>query len=425
MQTLMAGEFKDIVPPDRRSIRKVSVSNSRPHRRSKVHASESSADGEKKSSRFGVWTIAIGSVVVLALAFSYIFSGAKVEVTPKQRTVIVDGEFESYKNAGFGELAYEIMTVERELSKAVTATGEEDVLEKASGKLLVYNDHSSANQRLITNTRFETPEGLVYRINKSVVVPGQKKEDGKTVPGSVEVTVYADEPGEKYNIGLTDFTIPGFKGGPRFETFYARSKSSMTGGFEGVKKIVDEEDEAKARIALQADLREQLKSDARAQKPENFYLFDSATFVEFEAGQTKSSGSNAEVVEKGTLYGVIFEREEFAKFLAENTVGALEKGDTVELLTPENLTLNVPGNPFPWSEESFSFELSGNAYLIWTYSEDGLKEDLAGKSKSAIETVLSGYPSITSTNVVVRPFWKRSFPEEEDKIKLERIITAP
>ena len=35
--------------------------------------------------------------------------------------------------------------------------------------------------------------------------------DGKNIPGSVDVKVYANEPGEKYNIGLSDFTIPVLK----------------------------------------------------------------------------------------------------------------------------------------------------------------------------------------------------------------------
>ncbi|MBL7045550.1 MAG: hypothetical protein ISR99_00760 [Parcubacteria group bacterium] len=431
----MAGEFKDIVPPNVRSIRKVSVSNSRPQRMGAKKASAGSESqsankatgggSRRRSPRFGVWAIAVGSVLILVLAFSYIFSGAKVVVTPKQRTVIVDGDFEAYKNAGFGELAYEIMTVERSLSKAVTATGEESVSEKASGQIIVYNDYSSANQRLITNTRFETPDGLVYRINKPIVVPGQKKVDGKLVPGSVEATVYADSAGKKYNVGLTDFVVPGFKGDPRFDSFYARSKSSMTGGFEGVKKTVDKSDEALARSELQEDLSEQLRDDAKSQKPENFYLFDNATFIEFEAGQTEASGSNAKVVEKGTLYGVLFEKEAFSKFLAEETIGDFESTDVLELLTTDNLQLTSAEGSVPWSEESFTFKLGGNGYLIWVYDEGQLQSDLAGKSKGAIETVLSGYPSISSANVVVRPFWRRSFPDEADKIKIERTITAP
>ena len=152
-------------------------------------------------------------------------------ITPKQNKTLVDAQFVAALDAGVGELTYEIMTIEKTDSKKIVAAGREEIEEKASGKIVIFNDFNTSSQRLIKNTRFETPEGLIYRINRSIVVPGQKTEDGEKVPGSIEVTVYADEAGDKFNISLTDFTVPGFKGSPRFEKFYARSKTPMAGGF--------------------------------------------------------------------------------------------------------------------------------------------------------------------------------------------------
>jgi len=111
-----------------------------------------------------------------------------------------------------GGVPFDIMLVDEVGLKEVQSTSEDTVKEKASGQITVFNDFNENTQRLIKNTRFETSEGLIYRIQNSVVVPGQTVDSsGKTVPGSIVVTVYSDQPGEKYNIGLTDFTIPGFK----------------------------------------------------------------------------------------------------------------------------------------------------------------------------------------------------------------------
>ena len=155
-----------------------------------------------------------------------LFSGAKVIITPKQNRTLIDVSSVAVLDGSAEELSYEIMTIEETSSKKIAATGREEIEEKASGRIVIFNDFNTSSQRLIKNTRFETSEGLIYRINKSVVVPGQKTEDGEKVPGSVEVTVYADEAGEGFNIGLMDFTIPGFKGSPRFAKFYARSKNT-------------------------------------------------------------------------------------------------------------------------------------------------------------------------------------------------------
>ena len=74
-------------------------------------------------------------------------------------------------------------------------TGEEAVEVKASGKIMVYNNFSSEPQRLIIRTRFETKEGLIYRIPESIVVPGKTVKMGWETPGSKEIGVFADEPG--------------------------------------------------------------------------------------------------------------------------------------------------------------------------------------------------------------------------------------
>ena len=72
-----------------------------------------------------------------------------------------------------------------------TATGKEEVSLKASGRIVIYNNYNTAKQRLVRNTRFETPPGFIYRINKSIDVPGQTTEAGRTIPGSIEVTIHA------------------------------------------------------------------------------------------------------------------------------------------------------------------------------------------------------------------------------------------
>ena len=184
---------------------------------------------------------------------------------------LYDFSFNAAINADINELSYEIMTIEKTDSKKIAATGREEIEEKASGKIVIFNDFNTSSQRLIKNTRFETPEGLIYRINKSIIVPGQKTEGGKTVPGSIEATVYADEAGEKYNIGLTDFTIPGFEGSPRFDSFYARSKTEMAGGFAGERLSANPDELKKAQDELRTELKKQLMAEAFSQIPDEFY----------------------------------------------------------------------------------------------------------------------------------------------------------
>jgi hypothetical protein len=419
--------FQDIVPPKRtiRDIENSHTKESKPPKETESDSDYESAYGNNvrkhRSSHFALWFVAIIVVIVLILAFSLLFSGAKLSITPKQSNAIVDARFDAAINADVGELSYEIMTIEKTDSKEIPATGREEIEEKASGKIVVFNNFSSSSQRLIKNTRFETPEGLVYRINKSVTVPGQKKENGETIPGSVEVTVYADEVGDKYNTGLTDFTIPGFEGSPQFDGFYARSKTIMTGGFVGEKLTADPDDIKKAREEMQTELKKQLMNEAFSQKPDEFYLFEDTIFVEFESEGSSEKGDEVEVKEKATLYGVLFNKEQFARYIAENTIAAFDD-ESVEISDISALTIKVSdkANARPWEDEEFEFTVDGNVHIVWTFDEEKLKDDLAGRAKAALPTILSGYPSIDKAEVILRPFWKRSFPDKVEKIKIEQ-----
>lgn len=415
--------FDDIVPPKKRSIRNIKNSHTEEQKSNSDYNLEYNNTKRTRPFRFAIWFMVLIIIIVFVLAFSLLFSGAKVTVSPKQSSTVVDARFTTAINADIGELSYEIMTIEKSSSKKIPASGREKIEERASGKIIIYNNFNSLSQRLIKNTRFETPEGLVYRINKSVVVPGQSVKDGEKIPGSIEVTVYADEVGEKYNIGLVDFTIPGFKGSPRFEGFYARSKTSMEGGFVGEKLIANPAELKNTQEELRAELKKQIINEALLQKPDNFYLFEDAIFVEFESMPTQQSGDEVEVIEKTVLYGVLFDKEEFAKYLAKNTI-ILSGDEPVEIFDINTLTLTILNkeDSRPWEDQEFEFELKGNARIIWVFDEDKLKQDLSGRAKKALITILSGYPSIEEAEVVLIPFWKRSFPDDVNKIKIQKKV---
>lgn len=381
-----------------------------------------------RGKRPSILYISVAVILFLALGFlaiSMVLSGAQVTIYPKHERLVVDGTFSAIPSKETGEgLKYETVELSVTKTNTVPATGREQVEQKASGKIIVYNDYNTIDQRLIRNTRFETPDGQIYRIDKSVVVPGQTKEGGVTTPGSVEVTVYADEAGESYNRGLTDFVIPGFKGSPQFENFYARSVTLMTGGFIGEQLVVEDSLLASTRQVLREEIETTLRSDIAKQTPEGFVFFDNSLFVEFETLPIVESGTDAVVSEKGILHGVLFTSTELASYLAEETLGNYDNSP-VDILNLSELTL-IPRQSEegmnPWEESPLLFSLTGNLEIVWLYDEEQLKADLAGRAKEAIYTILSGYPGIDRAEVIVRPFWRKSFPSEVEEISVKQIL---
>mgnify|MGYP001571696970 FL=1 len=315
------------------------------------------------------------------------------------------------KTAKEGELAFSLIKLAGEKSADVKATGEETVSTKATGQVVIYNEQSSA-QQLVKSTRLETPEKKIYRITENVTIPAK---------GSVEVTAVADEPGVAYNIGLTDFTLPGLKGGPKFETVFGRSKTPMEGGFVGVRKKVSKEDLAKARETLEGSLKGELLTQASAQVPSDFVLFPDLVQISYELQPIENgSESSAKVTIKADLNAVIIKRVDMALYLSNQKLKSKEMGNQFDFPDLSNLKAvfaeaggNLVGIP------TIKISLSGSAKLLAVTNELALSADLAGTKKSEVDNLLKQYPSIKEASAVVRPFWKSSFPNDASKIKIE------
>lgn len=362
---------------------------------------------------------AIGAIVIIAIAVASMFTSATVTITPIIQAATIDNSktLEAKSAPTTDELGFQVLTLTKSLGKEVPATGEEKVERKASGTIVIYNNVDTASQRLIKNTRFESTNGLIYRINESVVVPGKKGDQ----PGSIETVVYADEAGDKYNIGKTDFTIPGFKSDSvRYKGIYARSKTAMEGGIVGTIKKVSESDQKAAQTELRNTLTEELKKDALSQIPEGFVLLDSAYQVAFsELPQSNDTGSMVTVNEQGVFKGFLFSQKDLSKYLASKFAPEIVKNN-VAISDPKTLSFAFSDADELRAEspDKITFTISGSASFISQFDEMVIKSDLIGKSKSSLGAVMANYPGVKSADSVVRPFWKRNFPESEEDITI-------
>lgn len=371
-------------------------------------------------------------IVVLAFVFSLMFGGAHLTVYPRTVTTTVNASFQISKEPLPGELGFESMTIVRTKEQTVTATETAEAEERASGKLTIYNDFDDNTQRLIKNTRFESPDGQIFRIRESVDVPGQNTEGGSTVPGSVEVIVYADEPGEAYNIAPARFTIPGFEESPRFEAFYAESSEAMQGGFAGERHTVSEATKQDVHNQLETALADELKAAAFAdgEVPEDFVLFNDAVFFEYVPQPQRDEANQSVVLSvEGTLHGILINKNELAEFLAGKTIASYD-GNAVRIEDIGALTMSVrlpedaEEGETPWSTEILDAQTSGTAEFVWEFEEMALKDALMGEDEEAMPTVLSGFPGINRAEAIIRPFWRGAFPEDINDITVETVLDS-
>ncbi|MFH0845785.1 MAG: hypothetical protein V1851_00055 [Patescibacteria group bacterium] len=406
--------FQDVTPP-KRSIHDIPIPNGKDKEAKKLLKKKT-----KKGWGFKFLMILLVLVLALFAFFSLMASTVTISVEPKTYSQRTDASFIAISKNETGGVPFDIIMLDETKTGIVDATGQESVKEKARGQIIIFNNESATSQRLIKNTRFETPEGLIFRIADSIVVPGQTKDaEGKTIPGSIEVTVFADQPGEKYNIELTDFTIPGFKGTDRFNYFYARSKTAMTGGFEGIKKVASEQDIEAEQAKISEELITKLKEDIRVQLPEGFILYENGLFTKSEFLGTVDSDEGVGIQEKVTLYAVIFNEKNLSKYVAENTLEGY-KGEDILISNLKDLEFEIKNREdvSPWSEGRFVFSLKGLTNFEWLFDAEELKNDFVGKDKDSINEILSAYENIKSADVIIKPFWKQSFPRSTGNIEV-------
>lgn len=376
---------------------------------------------KRKKKKVLLWLV--GSLSLLAVIFiigfgvSSQFATAEVSVTPMSFEKDLSEDVTAYKEPSSENLSFETITVglNQPRTVSVEASGEEYLEEKASGLITIYNEFTTSQQVLVKNTRFESPEGYIFRINRNVTIPGMSNSK----PGTTQIEVYADEPGSEYNIEPSTFTIPGFKGTAQFDGFYAKSSSSMTGGKKGDYPIINEEDLANAEEKLHEDIEKELSENANELIPEGFLFFNGAYSIE-ENIETKTENENITLDLNAYLHGVLLNEDSLVAYLYREAFG---ETDSVEVQNWEDLTFKLQNKENIKDADEITFSVSGKIKFYKTVNTEALANELAGisiKNTEKIESIFSeeSYPIHKAEVVKISPFWMPTFPGNSEKIKI-------
>lgn len=363
-------------------------------------------------------------IIILFVVLQFMVS-AVLTVTPKKLTVQVDTKLVASLSATSSPntLAYQIITLNASDDETVAATGTVSTKpQKASGQISIFNSYSSAPQTLISNTRFETTDGLIYRTQNTIVVPGMTTAGGKTVPGSITVKVVADQTGSKYNIDTVDFTIPGFKtDSSRYTKIFGRSKTTMTGGSDGNSLGVSEADRQTAQTNIETRLRDSLLKQAQSQKTVDSVIFDAASKISFQHLPDTAGVDPKHVIihEQGTISSVAFDKKMLGKLFLTDAITKVGNSAEIHGIESLHFIAAVSSTTPIWQAKPFNFTLTGPVDVVGVVNTNKLLQDIEGIPQTDLFKVLANYPTIEKVNVVLKPFWKSSFPKDSSKIKID------
>ncbi|MEK7611832.1 MAG: hypothetical protein AAB407_00580 [Patescibacteria group bacterium] len=424
-----AGHMADIAPSRRPEHRYAGHHEAREgsnHQESNHHV----APREKKMRRLlpsipsrGKTIIGVGSVAILA---SMLFVGlgvlprANVHITTEKSqrsyaSVVVVAKSPDIVKTDNLILLGQVFSQAKNGSFTFTASGEGKVERKARGTVTIYNSHGSEAQQLIATTRFQAPDGKIYRIQNAVTVPGAKIEAGKVIePGSVDAVVFADQPGDTYNVGpIEKLTIPGFKGSKKFEGFYATSKEPMAGGFIGSGVFPTDADLTAAEKSAEDALRESIKAVFISQLPAGFRFIDGAsqfTLSKKDINPAVDAEGKFSIFVEGEFSAMVFKESDLLESFRGTAL--TEAGDSFSV-ADDRIDY---GEPKFLKEGALELPVEYKVMLAKTVDETVLKGKIAGKSGADIRAIVFSFPGLERAQISFWPFWVQSVPDNTEKI---------
>jgi len=356
----------------------------------------------------------------------------------------IAGMLDQWTNTNPEKLAGEVLEVEIEKEETFQVTGEagEEKPGTAHGKIKIFNTQNVA-QSLVTRTRFQAENGVVFRIRQAVTVPAN---------GELEVEIFADEEGAVANIAPTKFILPGFTSEAKRKAVYAESYQAMTGGVVREKILTQDDintakqdlenrlfeeglvaldDKLKnmevgagdeARLPVEGEEEAETTDEVEETLERNYdtILPQAVTHEVVEVLITPEIGTKTQeftLKMKIRIIGILFDEE---TLLILATVKIREKGsDTQQVATvnEDSLTYQIKRYEEDLGMAVLEASITGEGYVT---SADLLGQfDLKSLEADDIEAYLDEHPEIANIEIKEAPIWMRKLPILKDRVRVK------
>lgn len=324
----------------------------------------------------------------------------------------------SQVNAGQKQIPAEIFSSQKNFTFSAAATGKKKVQQKASGKITVYNAYSSDTQTLVASTRFMTPDGKIFRLDKNLVVPGAKIIGGKIVPSSIETTVTADQPGPNYNIGpVNRFNIPGFQGSSKYQGFYASSDEAMKGGFIGEVAYPTDADIKSAKENASQQLQDSIEASLALQMPQDFKVINGSkqfNILKQEVNLSVDEKDNFSVYTEAQSVIIAFRESDMEKAMV--TLAQADFGNNFEI---KSYSVQYGAGRPDFKQGKISSAVDFKGVFDQPVDVTSLKQQALNKTEGELKMLIFSLPGIEKAVVSFWPFWVKQVPNNLNRVSVE------
>lgn len=320
-----------------------------------------------------------------------------------------------------------LIVIDEEISEKFDSTGNKSASnQKAHGTITIYNEYSSSPQTLVATTRFLSENGKIFRLSKTIIVPGTTNVGGETKPGAIEAEVAADEPGGIYNIEPTTFTIPGFQGSgnDKYSKFYAKSFKAMIGGKDGeaTVKMITARDISSAKNLLEDEIKKVAKEKIKNTVGQGGIVLDDA--INFSNITYSFSNTEGEIVDSFTgiakvkASAIIFSNGDVVN-VALNKINK-NKSDNVMSVSADSLALEFGKSDTDFTKNTIIIRVHASGKSGNEIDLENLKKGILGKSEDDFKAYLKSYSQIESVELSYwPPFLGGKIPSYESRVNIE------
>jgi len=379
---------------------------------------------QKGSSKYALWIIAIGCIASLVFAMSRLLESAVVTITPKTIPIALDvtDVFTATKDSvDPSELSYIVMSLSGDTSISLPATETTATNGFSKGKVTMFNAYSTTPFRIVKNTPIRGTNGVLYKVDNLFYIPGYTKEDGNIVPGTIDVDVTCATSGAIGDVDSTDFSVPYFNKRPQAGKIFGRTKTPMAGGIVNVVHTIPKSSADSAYQSLKNKLRDSLISKTKVQVPDGYLFYNDATVFTTDdtVAVPTSDTKDVPVGLHGKLTSYLIKQDSLINAIVTKFVNNYN-GETVSIPKISSLTFSPQSDkPLdPDNDTSINFTFDGTVKIIWDVKTEDVKNQLAGSQKASFQNILSSVAGVENANIVIKPFWKQTFPTDPERIKV-------
>ncbi len=361
---------------------------------------------------------------LLAGVAGYLFvPSADIIIKPNVQTIKIDTDIKVGSQQGASAITAHVINEDQQITLQYNTTGKSSSSgKKAQGTVVIYNEFDNQPQTLVATTRLQADNGKVFRLLKTVVVPGLSNVGGQAKPGAISAQVVADESGSEYNLEASNFKIPGFQGGPKYDKFYAKSTATFGGGTtEGNGSAgVSQSDLDSAKQKTEAALKEKIAAAILAQlKPEELALpqAEKITIDKSLASAKVGDGVGSfEYTVTASVSALAFSGQEVRDILTKSPeLADLPKNSTQEIKKIDYVSVEPN-----FDVNTMLLKVHGEIAVTPKIDVEFFKSQLLGKNETELLAVLKkNQTEIESASVNFWPTFINRTPQFPQRLKIE------